>query len=47
MALRSLHFDPNDVAAIAIVRLDKFLEDGIADRMEKTVQLRGVTDGWF
>jgi hypothetical protein len=38
------HLDPGDVAAIPIVRLDKSLETGIADRMEKAVQLRGEAD---
>jgi hypothetical protein len=38
------HLDPGDVASIPIVRFDKSLEDEVADRMEKAVQLRGEAD---
>jgi len=38
------HLDPGDVASIPVVRFDKSLENEIADRMEKAVQLRAEAD---
>ncbi|HEV2380246.1 MAG TPA: hypothetical protein VG206_10680 [Terriglobia bacterium] len=38
------HLDPSDVASIPIVRFAKSLENEVADRMEKAVQLRAEAD---
>jgi hypothetical protein len=38
------HLDPNDVAAIPVVRLGNSLENEVADRMEKAAKLRAQAD---
>jgi type I restriction enzyme, S subunit len=38
------HLDPGDIASIPIVRLEASVENEVANRMEKAVQLRGEAD---